>query len=306
MFPPIVLSLLMGGARAADGLEVTLTFGKDQARAPTAPGVESFMRMGVDPVTRSGEWTLRASIPEQWADDSIARRAPSVPEYLPKVDQEVVALAKLVTDAGWAPLGDDLATARRVVALLHVATPNDEAPLGPDYGIWHPWELIANPERADTFSAALASMLVLERLNVPVHLAIYPWTGGDAYGVVVSGTPAAATPGVVTASAGRALVSCHRNAPPAAPPFAEWSHAEITASGWTPHVSAEARRPPPPRSPGLTVPAAGGEDESRWIALAAGVVVTVGTLGLITAVGARRRRLRVEARKASARKDSYS
>ncbi len=305
MFPPVAFLLIFGGARAADGLEVTLTLGKDQVRALAAPGVETFMRMGVDPVTSRGEWTLRARVPEQWATNPTARRVPLVAEYIPEVDQEVGALAKLVTEAAWAHPGDDLATARRVVALLHVAAPNDEAPLGPDYGIWHPWELIANPERADTFSAALASMLVLERLNVPVHLALYPWTGGDAYGVVVSGAPATPSPDVYATSAGRALVSCHRNAPPAAPPLAEWSHADIVASGWTARVSASARPPPPAHIPGLAVPA-GGDDESHWLALAAGVVVTVGTLGLITAIGARRRRLRVEARKASARKDSFS
>ena len=159
MSPAIVLLLLVAGAGAADGLDVTLTLGKDQVRAPALPGTVSFMRMGVDPVATRSEWTLRASVPEQWADDSSSRRVRAVAEYIPEVDQEVAALAKLVTDAQWAPAGDDLAAALRVVALLHVAAPNDEAPLGPDYGIWHPWELIANPERADTFSAALRLFL---------------------------------------------------------------------------------------------------------------------------------------------------
>lgn len=302
-----LLSLLMfaamrSRAQAADPFEASLTFGKDTVRAVASPGRDSFMRSGVDPI-QSGEWTLRASVPEQWAKAPPDVLTP-VDRILRDSDAEAATLAQMVRAAGWEVPGDHLATARRVVALLHVAAPDAQRPLGRDLRIWHPWELIAEPQRADTLSAAVASMLVLDHLSIEADLSLYPWDGGNAYGIVMDGTPKTATPDILSIAGGRAVVSCHPNARPVAPPLAEWSRAEVASSGWS--GEAAGPRGPKPERPVVAPPTSAGGDSGGWLALSAAVVVAVASVGGFSAFEARRRRRRIDARKAGTRRDSFS
>lgn len=183
----------------------------------------------------SAPFVLVAQGPEEWVADE--RPSATATEVATLNAEHARAFLAALSGQNLLSGGDPLLAAGRVVALLRPMEIDRTAPSR--YArVWPLWEVLAFSTEADTLSASVAAVQVLESAGVPARVARYPSVlGVDRFGVVISGAASRvpATPGAQRVGAD-ALLPSALSAKPVdrlQPDEVDtWSWQEILSPGW--------------------------------------------------------------------------
>lgn len=193
-------------------------------------------------------WTVHVQVPVSWTQAPPAATSPSEQLQAEQIEGLLDALrAAGLPSAQTAPL-----QIAQVVGLMQNGSFEHEVALARGPELLQPWQLLLDPESADTLSAALVSLALVDALGLEAELVRYPCpttTAGVAFGLRSGGTPPPDTV-LVGLPGGGVLYTLHPNAHlapnAAASELASWSLAQAKAPGFDPGGASEARPLPPP------------------------------------------------------------
>ena len=227
-----------------------------------------------------GVLTLVVRVPEEWLAppvDQTAGEAHSVSQ----VQETVRAMARL-------PRQSPYLEAARLAAMFRNGSFEEGRPRERYSGVLQLWEVVWEHQTADTLSASVATLEVMEALDLAGSLARYPCTASDtgrAFGVFVDHESEAGVGWSFPAGEG-ALLTLHPNARPdhdevVLADLEVWPLSQVLAPGWDPARAGEPA--PPPRQKQRAPPSDAQLQDWNYYALSAGTgvgaVLLVGLFG---------------------------